>query len=121
MSDPSDLSKFRTPTPELGNNTENVEETSTQNLQNPAKLPSPVPRTSFPVRFVNPNVTNYKRLLLDISSKLFCAKLKGTDNLFKHVYKTIRGVNRVLTSANHCLTTNLLYQTIIRNRNKYVS
>jgi len=113
MSDHSNLSKSRTPTPELGDSTENLVETTIQNFQNPNELPSTVPRTSLPVRFANSDFPNFEKPLLDISSTLFCAQLKDTNNLFRNVDQAIRGVDKVLTSANHSLITNLLDQTIV--------
>lgn len=113
MSDPSDLSKTQTPTPELGDSTENLEQATIQNFQNSTEYPSPDPRTSLTVRFANPDLPNSEKTLLNLSSYFFCTQLKDTDSIFRNVDQTIRGVDKVLTSANNSLITNLLDQAIV--------
>jgi len=99
MSDHSDHSKSRTPTSELGDSTETLVETTT---------------TSLPVTFSNPDLLKSEKLLLDLTSTFYCAQLQETNNLFKNVNQTNRGVDKVLTSTIHSLITNLLNQTIVR-------
>lgn len=113
MSDPSDLSKTQTPTPELGDSTKNLEQATIENFQNPTEYPSPDPRTSLPVRLTNPDFPNSEKPLLNLSSYFFYTQLKDTDNMFRNINQTIRGVDKVLTSANNSLITNLLDQAIV--------
>jgi len=66
------------------------------------------------VTFSNPDLLKSEKLLLDLTSTFYCAQLQETNNLFKNVNQTNRGVDKVLTSTIHSLITNLLNQTIVR-------
>ena len=92
--------------PELNLQTQKLD--STDQVQ-----PNPVPRTSVPVRFSNPEVSGSERPLLDITSdEQFFNTLTHNEQILINVHETLRGVDQTLLAIDNSIEENLLNRNI---------